>query len=60
MIVSDNHQAGMQLPIQFQHQLKYMFPVSGIQVAGRFVGENKFRRRNQRSGNGRPLALAAG
>ena len=59
MIVRHDHEAGLHLLIQLEHQLQHMFAVAGIQIARRLIGEYQLRSRDQRPCNRGALAFAA-
>ncbi|MBA7647584.1 hypothetical protein ES703_55357 [subsurface metagenome] len=53
------HERGGQLPVQVYQEAHDVVGILGVQVGGRFVGDNELRFLDDSPGDGHPLALAA-
>ena len=55
-----DHQAGIELAVQLQHELEHVRCVHPVEIAGRLVGEHELRLGDQGASHRRALPLAAG
>ena len=60
MVVSNDHETGAHLAIQFQHEIEHVLAVARIEIAGWLVRKDKLRPCDERARHGRTLPLAAG
>jgi hypothetical protein len=58
--VGDEHEGGVRFVGQLAQQAKDVFAAGGIEIAGRFVGEDERGPMDERAGDGDALLLAAG
>ena len=59
-VMGDDDETGRQSLIERQHQLEHCFGSPPVEIAGRLIGQHARRFSDQRAGNRRTLALAAG
>ena len=59
VVVRDDNQTGAEIPIELEHQLHDPLGRVTIEVAGRLVGQQTSRPRDQATGECRPLTLTA-
>ena len=59
-VMGDDNQGRAKLVVEFEQQVDDRFGGSGVEIAGRFVGEQNIGQGAKRAGQGDPLLLAAG